>query len=96
MTDDTKKIKDDHIVLLITGLRDNDTPFWAYVSLSPLRYYDFKAAEARGNYDLKDFGDIIAHGTGNHPPTDVIQKMEDQYDLDEDFEKKLFSNIRSE
>lgn len=94
MTDHTNGIKDDHIVLLVTGMRDNDDPFWAYLSLSPLRYYEFKAAEARGNYDLKEFGDILAHGIGHTPPADIVQKMKDQYGLDEDFEKNLLSDIK--
>lgn len=96
MSDDKSKIKDDHIVLLVTGTRDNDEPFWAYLSLSPLRYYDFKAAEARGNYNLKDFGDIIEHGKGKNPPADIAKKMKDQYGLDDDFEEKLFQSTTSE
>ncbi len=68
------------IMVLVRGTLVDGQPFWAYLAVPPSKYLPFKQAEARGNYNLTDYGDVIEIGTGGEePPLDVKQRMEREY-----------------
>ena len=83
------------ILVLVTGTLSDGSEHYAYASIPPSKYQAFKAAEAKGNYDLAAFGNILRHGEGKTPPADVMQEMEEQHGADHMFEAELEAMIRS-
>lgn len=77
------------VVVLVTGKDDRDGDFWAYLRMMVADLPHFRMAETQGDYDLGDFGEIIAHGPGPHPPADIRAKMAQDYGAMEDWEQKL-------
>lgn len=67
------------ILLLVTGALQDGRTHYAYVSMPLSRYPAFRQAEAEGNYNLADFGEIIMHGDGEIPPESVRKQMEERY-----------------
>lgn len=89
-----KKMDEDvGILVLVQGTLPGGEAHYAYASIPPSRYMAFKEAESAGNYDLAQFGKILAHGPGKNPPPDVVKKMADEHGasltFEEDFEKWL-------
>ena len=78
-----------HILSLVRGYRTNGKPGYAYILIPCDRYEAFKAAEARGCYDLGEFGHVVAHGDGLEPPAEVKHAMQEQYGAQEDFIESL-------
>ena len=79
------------ILVLVKGRLANGESHYAYASMPPSAYAAFKEAEAAGAYDLADFGDILAHGSGDQPPADVMAQMESSHGADHELESKLQS-----
>ena len=77
------------ILVLITGTLEDGGTHWAYASIPFTKYEAFKAAEAKGNYDLGDYGRILEHGEGAEPPADVVRKMTEEHGADHKFEEEL-------
>jgi hypothetical protein len=77
------------ILMLIEGLLPDGSAHWAYASIPPSRYVAFKEAEVKGNYNLAEFGKILAHGAGKTPPSDVEKRMKDEYGANHKFEEEL-------
>lgn len=77
------------ILTLVQGTLAGGKPHYAYVSIPPSRYAAFKTSEAAGNYDLAQFGKILAHGEGKTPPADVQKRMQDEYGANHHFEEDL-------
>lgn len=81
------------ILVLVQGALPDGSGHYAYASIPPSKYLAFKEAEAAGNYDLAQYGKILAHGAGKNPPPDVVKKMADEHGasltFEEDFEKWL-------
>lgn len=81
------------ILVLVSGTLPDGSSHYAYASIPPSKYMAFKEAEAAGNYDLAEFGKILAHGEGKDPPPDVVKQMADEHGasltFEADFEKWL-------
>ncbi|MGH1402903.1 MAG: hypothetical protein ACRBDL_01540 [Alphaproteobacteria bacterium] len=90
MTKQTQnETKTDYFIALITGITPEDKNFWAYLAI-PFEMYDlYRIAEAEGDFDMEDYGKVLAFGLGNTPPKKTRQDMVEKYNLDEDFENKL-------
>lgn len=77
------------LLLLVTGALKDGTRHYAYVSMQLSRYPAFRQAEAAGNYNLAEFGEIVAHGEGNAPPASVKSEIEAAYAATHLFEPQL-------
>ena len=85
--------KNDYIFILVKGQKTDDTDFWAYIAIHPSKYEFFKIAEASGEYNLNEFGNIIRHGIGSEPPEADKTYMKQNFDFDETLEKTLKENL---
>lgn len=74
------------VIMLVTGEDAGGKPQWAYVKIPASNYAAFKEAEAKGNYCLADFGEILESGRSRAPAENIRQKMKEQYGCDETFE----------
>lgn len=70
--------------------------YWAYLTLLPSKYREFKARAAAGeSFRLLDYGEELASGWGKHPPEHVKKELEEKYglnhktSLEEDIRKQL-------
>jgi hypothetical protein len=77
------------VIMLVKGENTSGLPRWAYAQIFLKNYGAFKAAEQRGNYDLKEFAEILKSGDGKEPPEEVRRDMQEQYGCDENFEASL-------
>lgn len=79
------------ILVLVQGTLPDGSAYYAYASIPPSKYMAFKEAEAKGHYDLAQFGKILAHGKGTEPPPEVVKQMAEEHGashtFEEDFEK---------
>lgn len=83
------------LLVLVRGELTDGSAHYAYASIPPSKYNAFKQAEAQGNYDLAQFGKILAHGQGENPPAEVQKQMEEEYGASHMFEEQLESLIKS-
>ncbi len=78
-----------YFIALITGVTPDDESFWCYLAV-PFEKYDlYCLAEQQGDFDLEDYGQVLAYDLGEKPPNDVKVEMKRKYKLDHDFENKL-------
>jgi hypothetical protein len=54
---------------------------WAYIISNEAQMRAFNAITS-GNFNLADYGTIIAIGEGDEPPADVYAKLKEEYGLD--------------
>lgn len=83
------------IIVFVKGGLAGGGRYWAYLAMKPSMALPFKQAQAAGRFDLEDFGTIIEWGKGDEPPTETIQRMQTQYAVDSDYEKKLLERLDS-
>lgn len=76
-------------IMLITGEDVDSNPQWVYARIPAENYLAFKEAEAKGNYDVTQYGEVLRFGTGVTPPDSIKKEMAELYDCDEQFEDKL-------
>ena len=81
------------LLTLVTGTLEDGSAHYAYVSIPPSKYQAFKEAEARGNYDLAEYGTILKHGAGV-PSEEVKREMEAQYGADHMLEEELKNLVK--
>ena len=81
------------VIVLVSGLLADNSPYYAYVLIRSEVYMAFKQAEAKGDYDLAQYGEIIAHGHGLEPDAITRKQVEDTYGADHTFEDKLLHTI---
>ena len=77
------------ILVLVSGTLTNGQSHYAYASIAPSKYAAFKQAEAKGDYDLAQFGKILAHGEGEEPPQEVKQQMQEEFGVNHYLEEDL-------
>lgn len=77
------------ILVLVQGKLADGSDHYAYASVPPSKYQAFKDAEAAGNYNLADFGKILAHGKGNEPSPEVQKQMADEHGANLRFEEEF-------
>ena len=80
--------EDVQILTLVTGTLEDGSAHYAYISIPPSKYIAFKQAEAKGNYNLRDYGKVLHHGKG-HSTAAVQKQMEEQYGANHHFEEEL-------
>lgn len=81
------------VVVLVQGALEDGKPHYAYVRIPKDRYRDFKRAEATGSYDVRAYGEVLAHGEGLDPPESVRTQMRTQYGAHHLFEEELLSSL---
>jgi superoxide dismutase len=81
--------EDVQILTLVVGQLADGRDHYAYVSIPPSKYEAFKAAEAKGNYNIAEFGKILHHANGREPTAAVKKEMEEKYGADHCFEENL-------
>lgn len=81
------------VIMLVKGKNMRGQPRWAYAQIFLKNYGAFKAAEQKGNYDLKEFAEILKSGDGEEPPEAVRREMQEQYGCNENFEASLIRLI---
>jgi hypothetical protein len=81
--------EDVNILTLVGGTLADGREHYAYVSIPPSKYEAFRAAEAKGNYNLADFGKILFHADGREPSAQVMKDMEEKYGANHRFEEEL-------
>jgi len=88
-TTEEMSIADDNfeIIVLSTGKMDDNSPYWAYLSILPSRYESLKNAEPP--FDLEEYGTIIKAGEGEEPPEDVKKEMELEIGADHDINNQI-------
>ena len=64
-----------HRARLVRGKEDGK-PTWYYVLVDEDKIEDFNAKLNTGTIDVADYGTVLHSGCGQHPPTDIIRKME--------------------
>ena len=61
---------------LVTGVDENGRNFYAYMSIIPSKFFEYKSLLAEGEaLDPEDFGEILEHGYGILPPVEVQYNM---------------------
>jgi hypothetical protein len=80
--------EDVQILTLVQGTLADGGAHYAYVSIPPSKYMAFKQAEAKGNYNLRDFGKVLHHAKGK-PSAEVQKQMAEQYGADHRFEEEI-------
>ncbi|MBN67405.1 MAG: hypothetical protein CMM94_07570 [Rickettsiales bacterium] len=83
-----------HILVLVQGELEDGQAHYAYASIPPSKYQAFKEAEAKGHYDLADFGVILVHGPGKEPPDEVKRRMEEEHGANHMFEEQLDAALK--
>lgn len=81
------------ILVLVQGTLPDGSAHYAYASIPPSRYAAFKQAEAAGNYDLAQYGAILAHGAGT-PTAEMQRRMEAEYGVNHRFESDMAGLMR--
>lgn len=85
-------------VILSTGIRADDVPYYAYVYMPIDNYLQYQTIRHQGNFNLADYGTIILQGEGTEPPVEVKKEMKEKYNVDDDFDtelEKLIDNMIS-
>ena len=67
----------------------NGKAFFAYIRLKPSEYMDYKMKLERGEPVNPNSYEILEYGWGENPPAHLMQRMEEQYGVDHDFEKNV-------
>jgi len=92
------EIADGHVGILVLtqGEKMDGSPFYAYLSIPPSKYQEFVKAEKRGNYRLRDFGQILKVGDVQEPPDEVKKEMEEKYGANHNFEEDVVARVKEE
>ncbi|MBL1147326.1 MAG: hypothetical protein HND56_09300 [Pseudomonadota bacterium] len=70
------------LIEFCNGRDQNGRLYWAYLTLFPSKYREFKARAAAGeSFHLLDYGEELASGWGKHPPEHVKKELEEKYGL---------------
>lgn len=85
----TSQQENAYFIALITGTTPDDEQFWCYLAIPFEKYELYLLAEQSGDFDLEDYGVVLAYDLGRTPPPDVKKSMTEKYKLDNDFENKL-------
>lgn len=62
----------------VTVQPHHGAPTWFYVRVLPEKARAFKLAMTRGSIDFAAFGEVLASGYGETPPSHVLWAMETQ------------------
>lgn len=65
------------LVYLVSGV-DAGLPAWYYVHMEKSKLQLFKARN-KDSSNLTDYGTILYSGWGEEPPTDIRQKIKEQF-----------------
>lgn len=80
---------DSYFIALIQGVTPDEDAFWCYLAVPVEKYDAYCLAEQNGNFDLEDYGVVLAYSLGVEPSDEIKNAMKEKYKLDDDFENKL-------
>ena len=81
-------------VVLSTGIRADDVPYYAYVYMPIEQYLQYQTIRQQGGFNLADYGTIILQGEGETPPDHIKKEMKEKYNVDDKFEENLEALIQ--
>lgn len=82
------------IIEFFKGNTKYGSPFFAYIAVPAGEFEAYRRAVASGKpFDLTEYGEILASGTGHAPPDDVLRALKDHYGVSHDFEKDLAAAV---
>ena len=70
--------KSAHKIFLTRG-RSGDRQTWHYVKVETIKQSIFLHALGQQSIDLKDYGEVLFSGWGEHPPEDVKRYVAKKY-----------------
>lgn len=83
------------ILTLVQGELQDGEPFYAYLAIPPSKYVAFRVAEEKGDYELMDYGEILAFRVGEKEPDEHMKaKIESQYAANHNLEEDLISDVK--
>ena len=82
------------MVVLCQGQRADGDHYWAYLKIAPLKVKAFKKAQAKGLFNLEDYGEIIEWGLGKAVPDEVKTRMEQEHGVNHDFQDEAIEVIK--
>ena len=78
------------MVELCGGTLANGQRFYAYITVYPSRYEQYRHAFGNGaSVNLLEFGTVLKCGLGDEPPESVKREMENKHGLSHEFEEDL-------
>ena len=81
------------IIIAVKGSLAEGGRYWAYLAIKPSMVASFKEAQASGRFNLEEYGTILEWGKGDEPPEDVVERMQTNYAVDSEYEKKLLERL---
>jgi hypothetical protein len=88
---------DARIICLLTGATDDGGDGWAFVAILPSLYPGFQTKCKAGEGLMpEEFGEVIAHGKGVPPPSDVVKRMQSRYGFDPHFSERLIEEAKKQ
>ncbi len=81
------------VMILCRGMGASGKPCWAYMCIKPSMARAFKEARDRGVFDIEDYGSVIEAGEGEHPPEEVMRRMEREYGMNHSYEDDLLRAV---
>jgi len=83
------------ILIFCQGVRSDGKPFWAYMNVKPSMAKSFKEAREKGDFQLEDYGTVLAYGETADVPADVRDRMSREYGASASYEEELLSLLNS-
>ncbi|MBN8531330.1 MAG: hypothetical protein J0L97_05655 [Alphaproteobacteria bacterium] len=81
------------VVNLVRGMTVDGQPQYAYVAVRAAINTQFREALATTDCDVQEWGIVLAHGTGENPPPEVMQQMEQQYGVNHNLEHEMYEQM---
>jgi len=89
--------EDNGILVLSRGVQADGTPYYAYIVVIPSKFAEFmRKTEEKIACDLESYGDVLFAESLAEPPVEIAEMMRDCYDFDEEFQQKLFEEMKKE
>jgi hypothetical protein len=82
------------IIVLDQGVLEDETPYWAYLSIKPSRYAEFiQKTSQQIPIDLEEYGEILNQGYEEEVPYWAIEEMQSQYQFDDNYIDQLTNRL---
>lgn len=87
--------KQSDILVLSSGYLEDDSPYYAYILMPPLKFLEYHNVKEKGGFNLEDFGKVVKWGNELGPSEEVKKDMRDKYNASENFEEDLAIAIKT-
>lgn len=81
------------VVMSLKGKLVDGRPYWAYLAIKPSMVKVLDKALKEEDVNIEDYGTIIEWGTGDAPPTEIVEQMKNLYGVSQESEKKMLARI---